>query len=247
MGACVPECGRVVWGSEKGNNMTTEHKTLAGAVCAVMSEVGHVQKTGSNDHHGYKYASDADLLSALQPAMAKHGLILVPSEIVRTDDAKQCNLLITYTLRHTSGETQQVQAVGCGVLAQGKGPYIAMTGCHKMAVRQSFNIPTTEYDPEKDANNTQERILGGPPVKRPPPTPTIDAGWPVTHQQLRAEIASAMKSGRWSEGEIVRALGKFGAARVTDLSGAGTVADLLPIFKLEAGAGLKALGIGGGE
>ena len=218
-----------------------EHKSLAAAVCAVMDEVRHVTKTGHNDHHKYSYASDADLLTALQPALALHGLMLVPSEIVRTDDAKQCNLLITYTLRHTSGETQQVQAVGCGVLAQGKGPYIAMTGCHKMAVRQCFNIPTTEYDPEKDSNNTRDHSPDR--FNPPPPTPLVDAGWPVNHLQLRQAIGSAMDTGRWSKPEVAAALGKFGAARVTDIQKPGPVADLKSIVDTTEGpAGLKALG-----
>lgn len=206
-------------GLEMGNNMTTEHKTLAAAVCAVMSEVGHVQKTGRNDHHKYSYASDADLLRALQPAMAKHGLMMAPVQVAWSNDGDRVDLIATYELRHASGESMQIQTAGSGIDKQDKAAYKAQTGCLKYALRQAFLIPTGD-DAEADT-----------PAQRAPEPPKIDAGWPVTHQQLRAEIASAMKAGRWSEGEITRALGKFGAVRVTDLTKPGTVADLQEGYK----------------
>ena len=52
---------------------------IAAALHSVMSKVGYVQKQSKNDHHGYKYASEADLLEKLRPAMVENGLMLIPS------------------------------------------------------------------------------------------------------------------------------------------------------------------------
>ena len=52
---------------------------LATAICQVMAAVRYIPETGENKFHKYKYASDEDLLGALQPAMAAAGLALVPT------------------------------------------------------------------------------------------------------------------------------------------------------------------------
>jgi hypothetical protein len=125
---------------------------LAGAVCAVMMAVRFIPETGVNQFHKYKYASDEDLLSALQPAMAEHGLALVPSGIdIRTvehsPDRKgspqwRTELVVTYDLLHISGESARVQAPGSGIDGEDKGAYKAMTGALKYALRHLFLVPT---------------------------------------------------------------------------------------------------------
>ena len=214
----------------------TEHKNLASAVCAVMKDVRHVTKTGRNDHHKYNYASDADLLIALQPAMAVHGLILLPADVAWSNSGDRVDLIMTYELCHTSGESRRVQAAGSGIDKQDKAAYKAQTGCLKYALRQAFLIPTGD-DAEAHIGNHAPRR------PNPPATPLIDAGWPVNHLQLRQAIGSAMAAGRWAKPEIAAALVRFGAARVTDLQKPGPVADLKSIIDTTEGpAGLKALG-----
>lgn len=130
----------------------TESK-LAAAVCAVMTEVGYVQKGSVNTHHRYRYASDADLLVKLQPAMASHGLCIFPSSVTRDDSNPMiCHLIVTYTLMHSSGESVTIMAPGSGSATKGsedKAAYKAMTGAYKYALRQLFAVPTGD-DPEKD-------------------------------------------------------------------------------------------------
>ncbi len=127
-------------------------KNIATAVCKVMAAASHVQKTGKNSFHGYNYASDADLLRVLQPAMADAGLIMVPTQVAQSDKQldkgkMQTDVHVQYTLVHSSGETMTVQAVGRGIDKEDKGPYKAMTGALKYALRQTFLVPTGD-DPE---------------------------------------------------------------------------------------------------
>lgn len=137
---------------------------LVTAINEVMREVKYLQKTGKNKFHDYKYASEADMKAAIQPAMAKHGLALLPSsitfttvEVHKTSKGKEqyrTDMRVQFKLLHTSGEHESVEAIGCGIDGEDKGVYKAMTGAIKYAMHSVFLIPTGE-DPEKDENATQ--------------------------------------------------------------------------------------------
>jgi len=143
-------------------------KNLAKAICEVMAAASHVQKTGQNAFHGYNYASDADLLRVIQPAMAKAGLAMIPAQVVQTDKALdkgkvQTDVHVQYMLVHTSGETLTIQALGRGIDKEDKGQYKAMTGALKYALRQTFLVPTGD-DPEVHSDAHED----APAAKRPP-------------------------------------------------------------------------------
>lgn len=133
---------------------------LIGAVAAVMGGFRGVEKSGVNQFHRYKYASDADILWTLKPQLAEHGLafILVGYTVEAIGEVKTKNggaerlvdLRVTYRLAHKSGEWMDVVAPGSGQDPGDKAHYKAMTGALKYALRQSFAIPTGD-DPEADA------------------------------------------------------------------------------------------------
>jgi hypothetical protein len=140
---------------------------------AVMSEVDYVQKKGENDFHGYKYATEADVLDRLRPAMVKHGLILIPSvqQVSSIDQHGNTTVSIHYTLAHISGAVwpTPVIAAGCGNDRNkngvgDKGLYKAITGANKYMLFKLFQIETGNAEPEdsegdrqRDAANTAAR------------------------------------------------------------------------------------------
>lgn len=137
---------------------------LAEAVCAVMADVANVDKSGKNAFHGYEYASEADLLRALRPAMTKHGLALIPvaTKMERiagppTGKGKEqwiTSVAVTYRLMHgPSKESCDVQVPGCGIDGEDKGAYKAMTGALKYALRQTFLVPTGD-DPDQGGRDS---------------------------------------------------------------------------------------------
>lgn len=144
------------------SEQSTELGQLAAAVAAVMASYRGVEKSGVNSFHRYKYASDADLLWTLKPAMASAGLafILVDWVIVREAEAKTkgggaerlVDLAVTYRLIHKSGEYLTIKAPGSGQDPGDKALYKAMTGAFKYALRQTFAVPTGD-DPERDESN----------------------------------------------------------------------------------------------
>jgi hypothetical protein len=129
-----------------------------------MAEVRGVKKTGYNSAQGYRYASDADLLGPLQESMSRHGLMIHPGNVDLTQhpwptkDGKPATLVtvvVTYWLRHASGESVQVQAPGQGWDFNDKGAYKAMTGAFKYMLRQTFAVPTGD-DAERSQGNRRD-------------------------------------------------------------------------------------------
>jgi hypothetical protein len=138
------------------------------ALNAVMQEAGYVQKTGENDFHGYRYATEADVLERLRPAMVKHGLILIPSvqQVSAIDANGNTSVSVHYTLAHVSGAVwpAPIAAAGCGNDRSknggvgDKGLYKALTGANKYLLFKLFQIETGN-DPE-DSEGDKNREAG---------------------------------------------------------------------------------------
>ena len=156
----------------------TKPAGIYAAISAVMADVGYAQKTGKMAGGGssYSYASEADLIAALRPAMVAQGLSLHATRVDRLDvehfdtrsGGKQlrCDVVVTYTMGHAaSGETLTIQSIGTGVDSGDKAAYKAMTGALKYALRQSFIIETGN-DP--DASDTSGGHQEPPQQRREP-------------------------------------------------------------------------------
>lgn len=144
-----------------------QQDALIAAVCEVMREVKEVEKTGYNEKQNYHFASDADILSAVQPAMAKHGLALIPGPVEATtveagqsrsgNTVFRTDVRVTYRLCHSSGTSVEVQSCGSGSDNADKGIYKAMTGALKYALCQIFLIPRLMDAERHDAPDVQRR------------------------------------------------------------------------------------------
>lgn len=136
------------------------------AMNAVMQEAGYVQKTGNNDFHGYRYATEADVLDRLRPAMVKHGLILIPSvqQVSSIDQYGNTTVSVHYTLAHVSGAVwpQPIIAAGCGNDRSknggfgDKGLYKALTGANKYMLFKLFQIETGNDPEESQGDHERE-------------------------------------------------------------------------------------------
>ena len=115
---------------------------LVEAIAQVTGAVGYVQKTGRNTHHRYTYASDEDLARAIGPALAEHGLAIMPHRIDTTRDGDRVTLIVTWRIAHESGQWMTIATVGEGCDKQDKAAYKAMTGARKYLLRLVFCIAT---------------------------------------------------------------------------------------------------------
>lgn len=171
-------------------------KAILKALNDVMAKVAYVQKTGKNNFHGYKYASEADVLEKLRPALIEAGLILIPSikNISDIDTNGNTNITVEYTLAHKDGEIwpEKIVAVGCGNdrnkqgLVGDKGIYKALTGANKYLLFKLFQIETGD-DPEND------EVVAPPAKEQPKPQlPEVDKNAAAV-EELNDYIAGASK------------------------------------------------------
>lgn len=135
----------------------------------VMRKVGYVQKDGKNEFHGYKYASEANLIAALRPELIEAGLVLIPSvSNVSQDEHGNTHVLMLFTLMDDEGGTYSFCGAGSGNDRNkngvgDKGIYKAITGATKYALMKTFLLETGD-DPEVVSAHDQEKIE---PVEKP--------------------------------------------------------------------------------
>jgi len=134
---------------------------LAAAIVAVMRASKGVPKTGHNSHFNYKFSSIEDVINAVRPAMVENGIVIYPQTIEATVHGDRCDVLATYQVVHTSGESLQVVALGSGQDKQDKASNKAMTSAHKNLLIQLFCLPRGD-DPDYAAP---------PPPEEPDPEP----------------------------------------------------------------------------
>ena len=139
------------------------------AIAKIMSEVGSVEKRGTNDFHKYKYASAADIAFALQKKVAEAGLIITQTESRIEPKFEDSVLMIEYTfsLSHVSGDTLPylITKTGMSGLKNSKGGIDdkAVNKCSTAALKYFllglFLIPTGDYD---DADGEEDKPAGRP-------------------------------------------------------------------------------------
>lgn len=135
-------------------------RKLVKKLAEVMKQVKYIQKTGFNDFHRYRYATEADVNEKVREVLADHNVVLIPnvkSHSVRehTNAKGKTEYIVTVGVEFTfydgdSGETITFMTYGEGQDAGDKGTYKAITGAQKYALMKAFMIPTGD-DPESDS------------------------------------------------------------------------------------------------
>lgn len=155
------------------------------AILTVMEQVPYLQKQRGPGLN-YSYAGEAALLEKLHPAMLLAGLTFRPVAMTvlhngeyKTAHGKLMNHAIisaTYELRHVSGESLQVTALGEASDTGDKATLKAMTAALKYALRQTFLIETGDDPDVQPSNNGNERVEQPAPAPAPaqPIGPNID-------------------------------------------------------------------------
>lgn len=144
-------------------------RSLVRKLCEIMDAVGYVQKTGINRFHGYKYATEADLVEMIRGEFAKRQVFVFPDVVeytrtplevesskgTRKTQISEVKIAWTF-VDGESGEERTVHVHGVGEDNMDKGFYKAFTGSEKYLLMKSFLIPTGD-DPEHDEGQEVER------------------------------------------------------------------------------------------
>ncbi|QUL79893.1 ERF family protein [Brevibacterium sp. SMBL_HHYL_HB1] len=138
--------------------------TVQEAITQVMAEVGAVGKGEQNRQQGFNFRGIDATVNALSPAMRKHGVTVRPCEVHNvTYEAFQsksggrltsCRVIVSYAFRGPDGD-EIVSTVAAESMDSGdKGTAKAMSVAFRIALLQTFALPTQETDPDHDVYET---------------------------------------------------------------------------------------------
>ena len=137
------------------------------AINAVMSDIGVIWKNSKNQTQGFMYRGVDAVMNALQPAMIKHNIFVVPEVLEQTREertnAKGTTLLysilkIKFTFFADDGSNLSAVVIGEGMDSGDKASNKAMSLAFKYACFQVFCIPTEEMkDPDAESHEVAPR------------------------------------------------------------------------------------------
>ena len=134
--------------------ITTSEQTneLDAAIANAIGLVGSVPKRGVNPHHRYHYATEADILHALAPALSASGLSLgISWRLAEERESRKGVLAVEVHIRlgHASGQWLQSTAIGWSSNPGDKAVAGAVTTAYKYWLAKTFAIALGD-DPDGD-------------------------------------------------------------------------------------------------
>ena len=123
------------------------------AISATMKDIGVVGKGDSNDFDHYKYRGIDAVMNALNPAMIKNGIFVVPTVLDSIREERQGKngtlmmysiIKVKYSFYADDGSYVECVVVGEAMDRSDKSTNKAMSAAFKYACFQTFCIPTEE-------------------------------------------------------------------------------------------------------
>ena len=137
------------------------------AINAVMKDCGAVGKDSMNPQQGYRYRGIDAVMNALNPALVKNKVFVVPEVLEQTREEREKakgGLLIysivkvKYTFIAEDGSSVSAVVMGEGMDSGDKATNKAMSAAFKYALFQTFCIPTEEMiDSETDSPEPKKK------------------------------------------------------------------------------------------
>lgn len=128
------------------------------SISAVMSEIGAITKSSRNSQQNFMYRGIDAVYNALQPALIKHKVFVVPEVLEQTREERKTKsgsgliysvLKIKFTFYAEDGTSVSAVVIGEGMDSGDKASNKAMSVAFKYACFEVFCIPTDEMkDPD---------------------------------------------------------------------------------------------------
>lgn len=145
-----------------------DERTIQDRLAAILGELPAIGKDAFNAQQNFHYRSHDDVLNALNPLLAKHGVVVVPYVLKRvpgersTSSGKtmyEVNLHVQYEFHGLAGDSIAASAWGEGTDMGDKATNKAMTGAFKNVLAQVFAVSTAESF-DGDAGTPEETTRG---------------------------------------------------------------------------------------
>lgn len=135
----------------------------------VMDEIGAIGKNTKNQQQGFMYRGIDAVMNALNPALVKHKVFVVPKVLEQTREertnSKGTTLLyslikVEYTFYAEDGSSVSATVIGEGMDSGDKATNKAMSIAFKYACFQVFCIPTEEMvDPDAECHEVKAKTV----------------------------------------------------------------------------------------
>lgn len=132
------------------------------AINGIMTDVGAIGKDRKNQQQGFMYRGVDEVMNALQPALVRHKVYVVPEvlEQIREERTSKNGGLLLYSILKVKftfyaddGSSVSATVIGEGMDSADKASNKAMSVAFKYACFQVFCIPTEEMaDPDADTH-----------------------------------------------------------------------------------------------
>ena len=146
-------------------NGRIKHASLHDAMVAIAKDlmVG-IGKSRTNTHQNYQFRSVDDVLNAVGPALARHGVIAIPkfTEMTRSENGKMTRIFLHGFVNYAGyGSEYIAETWGEGLDSSDKATAKAMSFAMKYAHIYTFNIPVVGTD-DGDFSSPETSGRGAP-------------------------------------------------------------------------------------
>lgn len=142
-----------------------EMKNIYQTIEAVMSEIGAIGKTSKNTQQGFMFRGIDAVMNAINPALVKHHLFIVPEVLDQKREERVTSkgntliysiVTVKYTFYAEDGSSVSAVVIGEGMDSGDKATNKAMSIAFKYACFQVFCIPTEEMvDPDQESHEVK--------------------------------------------------------------------------------------------
>lgn len=177
-------------------------KSIFELLPSVSAAVGAVAKAQENAFDRYKFRGIDDVLAACHPALAEHGVIVLPEIVdhVVTEKTAQSGKPMNHVLarvRHTftapDGSTVSCVTFGEGMDRGDKAANKAMAAAYKYALTLTLCLPVSLPDADEESPAIASRRESSGPAASAAPVigPREEFGISVTERELDREAVAA--------------------------------------------------------
>ncbi len=145
-----------------------DKRTVYERMVAVIDELPAIGKTQRNEQQKFMFRGHDDVMNALNPLLAKHGVFIVPNVLERISGERatsrgstmyEVNLHVEFTFYGLLGDSFKASGWGEGTDMGDKATNKAMTMAFKYVVAQAFALATAETS-DADAGTPEETSRG---------------------------------------------------------------------------------------
>lgn len=182
-------------------------RTVHERMVDILAELPPIGKDQRNEQQGFMFRGHDDVLNALNPLLAKHGVLVIPDVLERVTEQRttakgsvmfEVNLHVRYRFYGAAGDSIEASTWGEGTDMGDKATNKAMTMAFKNVLNQAFAISNKEMA-DADADTPEETVsrkASSPATTRTPNEDRAQPGGPTPQNTDEFRFASGKHQGK---------------------------------------------------